>query len=101
MSNSIELSTPHILTPDGKTIGTGFLVAKNLVVTCMRVIALAGLDINGRISKPVTGQKTFFAPGFIGKQSQNKLYSFGHATTIGQIGLGSLGTFATQKKGGN
>jgi hypothetical protein len=41
--NSIEASTLRILRPDGKTVGTGFLVAKDLVVTCAHVITDAGV----------------------------------------------------------
>ncbi len=38
----IESSTIRILTSDGKTVGTGFLVAKDLAVTCAHVVAATG-----------------------------------------------------------
>ncbi len=42
MARLIEASTLRILNPSGKTVGTGFLVAPNLAVTCAHVVTLAG-----------------------------------------------------------
>jgi formylglycine-generating enzyme required for sulfatase activity len=41
MPHAIESSTFRILRPDGKTVGTGFLVASNLAVTCAHVVVAA------------------------------------------------------------
>ena len=132
MSHPIEPSILRILTPDGKTVGTGFLVSQTLVVTCMHVVSSAGLDVEGRVSIQFTGQKhpttaiwldQYFISGTdvavlqvddipdgisplrlahsSTSRAWNKLYSFGYASTAGQTGLGSLGTFVTQKMGGN
>ena len=131
MPHPIEPSTFRILKPNGKTIGTGFLVAPNLAVTCVHVVA-AGLDADGRVAVQFSGQKRETTAIWLDKyfisgadvailqmetvpsgvsplrlahsstsRAWNKLYSFGYASTAGQTGLGSLGTFVTQKTGGN
>ncbi len=42
MTGQLETSTLRILNPNGKTVGTGFLVAPNLAVTCAHVVVAAG-----------------------------------------------------------
>jgi hypothetical protein len=60
MPHPIEASTLRILDVDGKTVGTGFLVALNLVVTCAHVVKDAGQTIDemagGKIKVQFTGQ---------------------------------------------
>ena len=41
MTNQLETSTLRILNSTGKTVGTGFLVAPNLAVTCAHVVVAA------------------------------------------------------------
>lgn len=41
MPHPIEPSTLRILRPTGETVGTGFLVSRNLAVTCAHVVANA------------------------------------------------------------
>ena len=57
MPHAIESSTIRMLKPNGETVGTGFLVAKNLALTCAHVVARAGEDGEGRIRVCFTGQK--------------------------------------------
>jgi hypothetical protein len=58
MPHPIEPSTLRILTPDGKTVGTGFLVAKNLVVTCAHIISSLGAGAGDTIDIRFTGEDT-------------------------------------------
>lgn len=51
----IENSTLRILRPDGKTVGTGFLVNPNLVVTCAHVVAAAEAVDGDTIQVQCTG----------------------------------------------
>jgi hypothetical protein len=41
MTEQIELSIARIWTPDGRTVGAGFLVAEGQVITCAHVAAAA------------------------------------------------------------
>jgi len=52
----IEASTLRILNSKGQAIGTGFLVSKNLVVTCAHVVTSIGLDAENRIRVQFTGE---------------------------------------------
>lgn len=56
MPRPITPSALRILRPDGKTVGTGFLVTANLVVTCAHVAAAAGLDAEEKIPVQFSGQ---------------------------------------------
>lgn len=47
---SFSQSTARILTPNGKVLGTGFLVTRNLVVTCAHVLGNSREDILVRFS---------------------------------------------------
>jgi hypothetical protein len=42
MPHPIEASTVRILKPTGETVGPGFLVSKNLAVTCAHVVKILG-----------------------------------------------------------
>ena len=42
LSNALEYCVIRILNTNGITVGTGFLIAKNLVVTCAHVVRIAG-----------------------------------------------------------
>ncbi len=53
----IEPSTLRIINSKGQTIGTGFLVAKTLAVTCAHVAMSAAPDGEYRIRAQFTGQK--------------------------------------------
>ena len=41
MTNDLSASVVRILRPDGETVGTGFLVSEELVVTCAHVVVAA------------------------------------------------------------
>ena len=56
MPHPIESSTLRILNSSGKTVGTGFLVAKNLVVTCAHVIVDAEAIEGDTIQVQFTGR---------------------------------------------
>ena len=56
MSNPIDSSTLRILHPNGKTVGTGFLVAPKLAVTCAHVVEDADGTAGGIIQVQFTGQ---------------------------------------------
>ncbi len=58
MPRPIEPSTLRILKPTGETVGTGFLVAPNLVVTCAHVIKMLPAGPGDRIDVCFTGKKT-------------------------------------------
>ncbi len=55
--SSIEPSTLRILNSKGQTIGTGFLVAKNLAATCAHVVNSIGMDAENRVRVQFTGEK--------------------------------------------
>jgi hypothetical protein len=57
MPQSIEPSTLRILHPSGKTVGTGFLVAKNLAVTCSHVVYEAEAVDGDTLQVQFTGQE--------------------------------------------
>jgi hypothetical protein len=52
----IDSSTLRILRPTGQTVGTGFLVSKNLVVTCAHVIKQLRADAGDRVYLCFTGK---------------------------------------------
>jgi hypothetical protein len=56
MPHPIEPSTLRILNPNGKTVGTGFLVARNLAVTCAHVITDAESIEGDTIQVQFTGR---------------------------------------------
>jgi len=56
MPHPIESSTLRILRPTGETVGTGFLVAKNLVATCAHVVKILGAGAGDTIDVRFTGQ---------------------------------------------
>ncbi len=58
MPHPIEPSTLRILRPTGQTVGTGFLVAKNLAVTCAHVIKLLNASPGDTVDVCFTGKKT-------------------------------------------
>jgi len=58
LPHPIEPSTLRILTPDGKTVGTGFLVAKNLAVTCAHVIKDLNCGAGDTVYVCFTGKAT-------------------------------------------
>lgn len=58
MPHPIEPSTLRILKPTGETVGTGFLVSKNLAVTCAHVIKILGVGAGDTIDIRFTGKST-------------------------------------------
>jgi trypsin-like peptidase len=58
MPHAIEASTLRILNSNGETVGTGFLVAANLVATCAHVILDAGETIDSIGGKTIKVQFT-------------------------------------------
>ncbi len=58
MPHPIEASTLRILKPTGETVGTGFLVSKNLAVTCAHVVKILGAGAGDTIDIRFTGKST-------------------------------------------
>ena len=58
MPHAIEASTLRILKPTGETVGTGFLVSKNLAVTCAHVVKILGARAEDTIDIRFTGKST-------------------------------------------
>lgn len=56
MAHPIEPATLRILHPDGKTVGTGFLVASNLAVTCAHVVVAAEAIAGDTVQVQLTGR---------------------------------------------
>ena len=56
MPHPIEPSTLRILKPTGETVGTGFLVSKNLAVTCAHVVKILGAGAGDTIDIRFTGK---------------------------------------------
>lgn len=56
MPHPIEPSTLHIIKPTGETVGTGFLVSKNLAVTCAHVVKILGAGTGDMIDIRFTGK---------------------------------------------
>lgn len=56
MSHAIEAFTLRILKPTGETVGTGFLVSKNLAVTCAHVVKILGAGAGDTIDIRFTGK---------------------------------------------
>ena len=56
MPHAIDASTFRVLHPNSKTVGTGFLVASNLVATCAHVVIAADALEGDNIQVQFTGQ---------------------------------------------
>ena len=56
LPHPIEASTLRILKPTGETVGTGFLVSKNLAVTCAHVIKILGAGGGDTVDIRFTGK---------------------------------------------
>lgn len=56
MPHAIDASTLRILHPNGKTVGTGFLVAPNLVATCAHVVIAAEAIDDDTVQVQFTGR---------------------------------------------
>ena len=56
MPHAIEASTLRILKSTGETVGTGFLVSKNLAVTCAHVVKILGASAGDTIDIRFTGK---------------------------------------------
>lgn len=125
MPHVIDTSILRILGSKGQTVGTGFLVAERVAVTCFHVVLSAGIDDENRIRVRFMGEnQPIFAkvlnedinrdvavleldeipagirPLRLGHASEsdfkNDLYTFGYATAAGEQGIGGLGTFIRQ-----
>ena len=63
MSISIEASILRVLNPDGEIVGTGFLVAAGLAITCAHVVKDAGQTVDSMAGESIKvqfiGQKKF------------------------------------------